>query len=283
MAPDLGTPPVPYGTPVRDLMETEVHDPVDLLFVNRVLRTAGLRPEGYRTTPLVRRIPACLRAVRAGSKDAALEMIVDHPAKLQTAVNALLIGTTSFFRDTATFSHLADDIVPRLAAEARLPRVWSVACSDGSELVSVALLFARHGAASRGRFLGTDCRPSAVASAKRGIYTPEAVAALPADLGERFFENSGKGRHLIPAISSRIVWKVSDVLSEMEPGLWDLILCRNLAIYLNPASTRQLWQQLHDSLSPGGHLVVGKAENPQLPGLERTGPCIFRKNSNFQS
>nr|WP_246417899.1 CheR family methyltransferase [Haloferula luteola] len=223
-----------------------------------------------------------MRALRVTTKEAAERLVADDPAKLQIAVNALLIGTTSFFRDAATFGLLEEAIVPLLVEHSPLPRVWSVACSDGSELVSIALLFARYGAAGRCRFLGTDCRPSAIASAKKGHYSQEAIASMPADLGERYFENVGKARRLIPAISSRIIWKVSDILSDTEPGLWDLILCRNLAIYLGPAVTQQLWLKLADALTPGGHLVVGKAENPQLPGLERVGPCVFRKSSTFR-
>src|SRR5690606_26201286 len=132
------------------------------------------------------RIPACLRALRVTSQEAAERAVADDPAKLQIAVNALLIGTTSFFRDAATFGLLEDAIVPQLVTHSSLPRVWSVACSDGSELVSVALLFARHGAVSRCRFLGTDCRPTAIATAKRGLYSPESVSTMPADLGGRF-------------------------------------------------------------------------------------------------
>jgi chemotaxis protein methyltransferase CheR len=60
-----------------------------------------------------------------------------------------------------------------------------------------------------------------------------------------------------------------------------MILCRNLAIYLEPATALRMWQHLANALVPGGILVVGKAEKPQLAGLRRISPCIFKKTPAF--
>ena len=73
-------------------------------------------------------------------------------------------------------------------------------------------------------------------------------------------------------------WKQANLLHSPEPGPWDLILWRNMAIYLKPEVVGTIWQQLCDRLSPGGYLVTGKAEHPPAPlGLERVAKCVYRK------
>ncbi|WP_353565370.1 CheR family methyltransferase [Haloferula sargassicola] len=260
--------------------EIEDYPMEQVAFVRRILRMAGIRAEGYRITPLVRRIPACLRALRARDMDSADRIAANDPNRLQIGVNALLIGTTSFFRDTTVFHELDQRIVPELLTRCAKPQVWSAACSDGSELSSVAMLFAKHGGLDRTRFLGTDCRPSAIGRAIEGSYPVEAADLFPADLRERFLRRDDKHCRLQPVISTRLEWKLADLLAETEGTGWNLILCRNLAIYLSPHQARQLWLQLHASLAPGGYLVVGKAEKPEIDGLHRASSCIYRKDAS---
>ena len=71
-------------------------------------------------------------------------------------------------------------------------------------------------------------------------------------------------------------WKLSDVARKIEPGPWDVILWRNLAIYLNPGPAASIWARLVGALAPGGYLVVGKAERPPAGlGLSPRCRCIY--------
>ena len=76
-------------------------------------------------------------------------------------------------------------------------------------------------------------------------------------------------------------WRCADALVATEPGRWDMILCRNMAMYLEPASADALWANLEANLAPGGVLVMGRAERPaNAPRLTMIAPCIYRKSGS---
>ena len=198
---------------------------------------------------------------------------------MPTAVSALLIGVTSFFRDPAVFATIRDIVLPELTSGGRPLRAWSVGCSDGAELYSLAMLAAEIAAPHRSLLLGTDCRPDAIRRARAGssmqprcrrsrrrCATATSIASMAgASLRARISGTSSAGG---AATSSACP----------EPGTWDLILCRNLVIYMEPGVTRDLWETLGACLRPGGILVVGKAERPtEAKGLVPLAPCIYRR------
>jgi len=246
-------------------------------FVKHVLRKGGFDPAHYRLGPLVRRVPACLRALRAPSLPAARDLLAEEPARIPVAINALFIGTTGFFRDSHVFDILRERIIPDLLRRPHFPKVWSAACSEGTELYSVAMLLAEHGPIPHGHLYGTDCRPEAIQTSMRGWYPPNFLESLAP---ETFGGHLGlvSGRHLISReLREATRWEVADVFSTEDQSKWDMILCRNLAIYLDAASIRTLWEKLVRALAPEGILVVGKAEKITMPGLQRLAPCIYQK------
>jgi chemotaxis protein methyltransferase CheR len=249
----------------------------DGMFAIELLRSAGLDPAGYRMAPLIRRLPACLRALRVPSVATARELLAKEPRKREIALHALLIGTTSFFRDAAVFQCLGEWVVQELLARQPRPRVWSAACSDGVELYSVAMLLAEHGALGPEQLLGSDCRAQSITVAQRGIYPVDTAATVPAGLAARYLIGGKSSVAVAPAIHSAARWECRDLLREDESGPWDMILCRNLAIYLEAGAVEWLWNRLTAALAPDGLLVVGKAEKPRVDGLKQIGPCIYRK------
>jgi chemotaxis methyl-accepting protein methylase len=246
-----------------------------------LLSRAGLDPQAYCPLPLRRRLPACLRALGAATEDEAVRRIESDPAALSTAVSRLLIGVTGFFRDAAVFDAIRARVVPALAAQPTAVRVWSVGCSSGAELYSTALVLAEGSALHRADLLGTDCRPDAIESAREGLFDGAAAEAIPPELRRAYCERHADGRHrIIATIRQRIAWKVADATRDAEPGPWDLVLWRNVAIYLQPQTATAIATRLVAALRPGGFLVVGRAERPLAAlGLQRIDACIYRKPS----
>jgi chemotaxis protein methyltransferase CheR len=247
----------------------------------KVLMVSGLDFANYRLAPLIRRVPACLRALRVGTPEAAAMLLADRPTLIPKALNALLIGTTRFFRDEAVFGYLEREVVPRIVENPTPPRVLSVACSDGAELYSMAMLLGAQ--EPGGYFLGIDCRADAIAAAGAGIFRLTAAAEIPAD---RLAENFTTGPNVLsvgPRLRALTHWHQSDIFREPPSGQWDVILCRNLAIYLDAQSTAKLWTRLVTALAPGGTLVVGKAEQIQHPALQRLAHCVYQKQPALTS
>jgi chemotaxis protein methyltransferase CheR len=252
------------------------------LFLRRILMQAGLNPLLYRTAPLVRRLPACLRALRVESCSAAERLFAAKPALIWKALESLLNGTTELFRDPDVFTQLEHDILPKLLQRPTRPRVWSAGCSDGAELFSVAMLLAKLGALDGCFLLGSDCRPEALERAKRAAYL-RGERVLPLATGGHWQELSDGRIAISHELRRAVSWEQSDLLASRPLGTWDLILCRNLAIYLEPVAAGLLWKRLADALAPGGFLIVGKAEKPRLPSLRRIAPSIYCKCTRPQT
>lgn len=248
-------------------------------FVRWLFERGGLDSADYKSETLRRRIPSCLRALRAASLGDARQVLLRNPAMLRIAISSMVIGVTSFFRDPVVFSALGERILPELTRRGSAARIWSVGCSDGAELYSVAMLLAEQSVLHRCYLLGTDCRPDCIKRAAEGTFEAEAMSAVPRDLVGRYFSGDGSRYRIHSWLRTVVQWRSANVLAVTEPGAWDMILCRNLAIYLRAPASLRLWQSLLSSLRPGGILVLGKAERPLgADGLSAIGPCIYRRN-----
>jgi chemotaxis methyl-accepting protein methylase len=246
-------------------------------FIAWVLHRAGLVVESYRGEPLARRLPACLRALHATTEAGARQILEQRPELLAAAISALLIGVTDFFRDGPVFEALRAQALPALAALHRPVRVWSAGCSTGAELYSVAILLAEAGLLEGGFLLGSDCRSDAIAHAQASLYTSHDLRKVDPGLRRRHFDAVGGAWRPAEPIRRHLHWKVADLGRHIEAGPWDMILWRNMAIYLQAESAGPVWRGLTSALAPGGVLVVGKAERPpvELP-LVCVKRCVYR-------
>lgn len=247
--------------------------------VGKLFEQAGLRLDDYRLETLKRRIPACLRALRVDSASRACEAVDRQGELLKVAVSALVIGVTSFFRDPTVFAMIAESFLPEVLRRSSNPRIWSVGCSDGPELYSIAMLLAERGAVQRSTLLGTDCRADAIARARDGRYDTASLKGVPAPFLGRYFAPHGAAWQIHPFLRASTQWRTGNALCTPEPGSWDLILCRNMAIYLQPEAAGRLWARLGESLRPGGILVTGKAERPYgAAGLVPVAPSVYQRD-----
>lgn len=269
-------------------------DAASAAFFDTLCGAGGLRADRYRPSILQRRRAACFRAVRASSPADATNVVVRDRAAAGRALGAVMIGVTSFFRDPMVFESLRDMLRPlhnRKGIDA-----MSVACSDGSELYSLAMLLAEERLLASARLWGLDCRTEAVANAANGVYSAESVRGFDPGMQLRYLQPAGvrsDGQSTRPGpcvqvsepVRAACRWMTADVFNIPEngelPRQFDLVMCRNLAIYLTPAASSELWRLLVEKLRPGGLLVVGKAERPSTSMsqvLAKVGPCIYRKS-----
>lgn len=242
-----------------------------------VIGRAGLEAGVYRHAPLQRRLLACLRTLKVHTAQEARAILETRSDLLPTAISSLLIGVTEFFRDPVVFENLRKHVLPHLARRPGPLRIWSAGCSTGEELYSMAILLAEAGLLDRSFLLGTDCRKDAVEEASLAQYGAAALGCLAPALRERYFEAAGDFWRPVELLRRRVQWKVADLTRRIEEGPWDLILWRNMAIYLNPGPAAMVWKGLAAALAPGGFLIAGKAERPPSDaGLMPAGRCIFR-------
>lgn len=259
----------------------DINDP----FVGWLFAEVGLCAGHYRPESLRRRMPACLRALHVETVADARRLLRRNKHLVPVAINALLLGVTEFFRDAAVFHNLKARLERRGVGH-RPVRIWSAGCSAGLELYSVAILLAELGAIDQCELVGTDCRPEAIRRAGQGVYEPSSLRGISTERLVEFFDRV----HGVPAnaaltwqvranIRGQATWRHANLMERIEPGPWDVILCRNLAMYLTPFVSERLWRSIAAALRLGGLLIVGKAERvPMNIGLRWEGPCMYRRH-----
>lgn len=259
---------------------TEAVEPMEPL-MEWMLRRAGLQPAAYRTSAIQRRVPACLRQLRVSSVHSARKLLEKKPELLPHVLNTVLVGVSEFFRDRPVFDYLAEAVLPELLKTRDGLKVCGAGVSGGQEMYSIAILLAEAGVLAQSTLLGVDCRVDAIRSARKGHFKSDDLAGVTPERRERFFQRVEGKWEAIPVLKKRIQWQMQDLLGLDTGGVCDLILFRNVAIYLNNGHGAMAWTRICDQLAPGGYLVTGKAEKPpaSLP-LTRVVPSIYRKHQS---
>ncbi|BBO79169.1 chemotaxis protein methyltransferase [Desulfosarcina widdelii] len=205
-----------------------------------------------------------------------------HKAKADTRkvlekriINAITTNETLFFRDTGPFELLKHKILPDIidarTAKANRPgganlKIWSSACSTGQEIYSIAIIIKEllgNNSNHRISLMGTDLSDAAVTQASNGTYNKfEIERGLPREKLQRYFTLAGGN------------WKIKDEIRAMasfrrmnlmEPfvglGKFDIIFCRNVAIYFTLQDRKKLFNKIADVLEPDGYLLIGSTES----------------------
>jgi chemotaxis protein methyltransferase CheR len=254
-------------------------------FLRWCLPQLGLRWEGFRKV----RGTVCKR-VRRRLRDLDLSDIVAYRRYLEAAsgewpvLDGLCrIPISRLYRDCGVFDCLAEEVLPacaRNAATERRPlRCWSAGCASGEEAVTLRLLWdlrlAADFAGTRLEIVATDVDPVLLRRAARGCYSAAALKDVPGDLRVAFAP-TGDEWCLKPAHLGSIDYRCEDMRTAWPAGLFDLVLCRNLAFtYFASALQRAVLSQIAVRLRPAGVLVLGRHERlpqehdfvPWRPGI----------------
>lgn len=190
-------------------------------------------------------------------------------ARLQSAaVDAMMAKDTAFFRDWKPFVHFAKIVLPNIMqarAEKRQFRILCAGVSTGQEAYSIAMLI-RDAAAQltgwRPEIVGVDLSASAIAAAEAGHYTQfDVQRGLPIKALLRSFTRDDGGWRLNSDIRGRVKFQTWNLLDDMFPlGRFDVVLCRNVMVYLDLQAKIDLLQKLSRSLADDGVLYLGTQE-----------------------
>lgn len=205
----------------------------------------------------------------------------------------LTIGETFFFRNEHHFRALREQVIPAILrdnVQQREIRVWSAGCASGEEPYSVAILLDQMlGGATGWRFsiLGTDLNPQFLDRAREATYRAWSFRQTNVQTDSRYFTADGDVFRLAPSMRSCVRFAYLNLVKDVYPspltgtlGL-DLILFRNVAIYLKPEVTRAILARFQRALRPGGWLLLGETEVNLAPvdGFE---PRRFNQATFYQ-
>lgn len=191
------------------------------------------------------------------------------PAQVKTVCDAMTTNETLWFRDGKPFAALEHEVLPRAAKRARENgrplRIWCAASSTGQEPYSVAILTAQMEKQLdvRVEISATDYSSAAVARARAAVFNQfEVQRGLPIHLLVKHFQQVPDGFELVQDIRRRVTFEERNLL-EPYPGHWqfDVILCRNVLIYFDVATKKDVLERMSRLLAPGGALFLGGTES----------------------
>jgi len=191
-----------------------------------------------------------------------------EPNLSQQVVEALLNNETYFFRDRAPFDLLQRYALPELAkrrAQTRRIRIWSAGCSTGQEVYSLAMLFAESPQDWLGwtvDILGTDVSTACVERARNGTYSQfEVQRGLGIKQMINWFEETGDGWRAVEALRKPVRFQVQNILEPPpHPGGFDIVLCRNVLLYLSPDKRTLAFERLASAMAEDAWLMLGAGE-----------------------
>jgi chemotaxis protein methyltransferase WspC len=241
--------------------------PVADLLAGRI----GLDPASLGPAALPAAVAEGMRALGLSDPVAYAGALAARPEAFDALTDRLVVAETWFFRG-GVFADLARQVAAALPALAGRPfRALSLPCSSGEEPYSLAIALLEAGLPpERWAVDGVDLCPRLIAAARRGEYREFSFRQTEPALRERYFRPVGDRWELSARVRGLVRFRVGNLLG---PALaadvsapYDLVLCRNLLIYLTPAARRQAIDALERLLRPGGLLAVGHAEPQVLAG-----------------
>jgi len=197
----------------------------------------------------------------------------DSPEEAGVLLSELLISVTSFFRDAQSYEVLERRVIPQLFARKQSSdqlRVWIAGCATGEEAYSVAMLLAEAADALPAplpvQMFGSDLDERAISIAREGLYSEADVADLSEERLRRFFVRDQARYRLRRELRDMLLFARHDIIKDPPFSHLDLVVCRNVLIYLNRAMQQRLLETFHFALRPGGFLFLGGSETADAAG-----------------
>jgi chemotaxis protein methyltransferase CheR len=246
--------------------------PEDYSYLSALLRTkSGLALGPGKEYLLESRLPPVAKAYGFASVNELVATLRagPHQELIKAVCDAMTTGETFFFRDTVPFDLLRTTILPEAADRCRRAgralRIWSAAASTGQEAYSIAMLLADMGVQLSGvrvDVVATDFASHALNRARRGLFTQiEVQRGLPERYLRQFFINTPDGYRLADDIRRRVAFRELNLLESFRSlGQFDVILCRNVLIYFDSLTKKDVLDRLSSALTPGGYLFLGATE-----------------------
>ena len=241
-------------------------DAAELRLLKLVIqRHLGLQCDAYKEPCLRRRLAVRMRARGIHSYAEYSELLSREPHEAALLLDAITINVSKFFRNREVWDALRRRVLPQLfKVSARSVRIWSAGCAGGEEPYTLAMVlwqFAEeHDAVSQLRrfdILATDIDPTVLQRAQAGEYTDFAFGEITTEERNRFFDDARPREE----IRRMVHFEQIDLMTDELPRGLHLVLCRNVIIYFERVIQDRLFHDFHESLLPGGFLVMGKVES----------------------
>jgi chemotaxis protein methyltransferase CheR len=188
--------------------------------------------------------------------------------EIQRLVDAVTVNETWFFRETGPVEAWREAVLPGLLERGGRVRLWSAGCATGEEPYTLAMLLLEacsEVAVAQIEILATDISQRALEAARAAVYDPHSLRHTEPYRLARYFRTAPAGRYAVREDVRRLVrfghTNLVDLTLAERIRAMDLVLCRNLIIYLDDQGRQVALDNLHAALRPGGYLTLGHSES----------------------
>ncbi|MEW6166596.1 MAG: protein-glutamate O-methyltransferase CheR [Pseudomonadota bacterium] len=272
--------PMPFAVAPEPLSDREFAQIQQLL-----RRLAGIHLSAGKKALVCSRLCARLRTLGISRYCDYFERLCsgsDHE-ELQTAVDLLTTNKTSFFREPRHFDFLRERLAQQRRPGTPL-RVWSAACSSGEEAYSAAMTLADAIGTQPWEVVASDISMRMLARARSGIYPLERARTIPPAYLRAYCLKGVRAQagsfQICPALRARVRFQQVNLHTPLpKMGPFDLVLLRNVMIYFEPQTKREVVHRVAQTLRSDGHLLVGHSESLNGIGvnLQPVSVSIYRK------
>ncbi|MGH7135190.1 MAG: CheR family methyltransferase, partial [Pirellulales bacterium] len=270
----LNLPGHPYLAPPAQVEQARQLRPNEDQFqrVFSLLRMAsGVDFSHYKRPTIERRLLRRMALHKIGEAAEYLKLLEQQPQEVLQLYRDVLIHVTFFFREPESFDVLAQKVLPALV-RARRPgdalRIWVPGCSSGEEPYSVATLLLEFLADKADdvpvQIFATDVSDSAIEMARGGLYAESAVRPVSPERLRKFFTQVDGKYRVSKKVREMCIFARHDLTRDPPFSKLDLVICRNVLIYLDQSLQRRLFSAFHYSLKTNGFLMLGTAESVGL-------------------
>ncbi len=265
--------------------------------IQEIKRLKNIDFSGYRRAMLTRRIEARMVKVGVNGYKEYLNRLRSDEAESERLISEIGINVSSFFRNPLVFEIISHNLLPDIIEkkgreESRELRVWSAGCAAGEEAFSLAILIhqvlKKSGRERCPLIFATDIDSVALNRAAKGVFPRESLENTRLALFNSYFKPQNNQYAVHSMIKEMVRFSYEDLTSprtsvptESIFGDFDLVLCRNVLIYLVEEQQSLVFSKLYRSLAAGGYLVLGESESLN-DNLRARLSIVDRKNRIYQ-
>ncbi len=219
----------------------------------------GFKCHSYKERPLTRRIRVRMRALGLSEFSEYYEYLNKNPDELNNLLSTITINLSYFFRNFETFEYLKTDIFPMFTKKEKVI-FWSAGCAQGEEAYSLAMLASETDILGKTIIYATDIDEESLKKAEQGVYPTAVLQYTPSEYLIKYFVKCNNGYKVKDNIKSVVKFIHLDLFDNFPYGPCDLIMCRNVLIYMSRNAQSELVRRFYESLRLNGYLVIGKVE-----------------------
>ena len=258
----------PYLEPPTSQAQTVVPTDVQMADIFTMLRrVSGIDFRHYKPPTVRRRLLRRMALQRSTDMDRYIQLLRQDSGEITSLYHDLLIHVTRFFRDPDSFTTLASQVLTEIVHERPEDepiRIWVPGCATGEEAYSVAIalmeVLGDQASSRRVQIFATDVSENAVEQARTGMYPLSITSDVSPERLRRFFTRSDGGYKINKNLRDACVFARHDLARDPPFSRLDLVICRNVLIYLDAAVQKRLISVFHYALRNRGFLMLGPAE-----------------------